>query len=430
LTIVYFDCVAGASGDMILGSLVALGAPLDEIDRKLRALPLDGFTLSESRVVRHGFEAFQLRVDARETKSHRHFTEIRRLLESAKLPERVLARALGTFEVLDHAEAAAHQVPLEKVHFHEVGAVDAIVDIVGTAWALEILGVDRCHASVIPQGRGFVRAAHGVLPVPAPATVRILEGVPVRMTEIEAELTTPTGAALLKALCDTIGDPVGIRPRKTQVVLTVNDRSVADAAVAIEPGRTASVRLPARLPSSGVARIAITDSDGIPADDTRYLVLDAPPLATVALLGEQANGDDLFLLRSAIESGGPDRGFAVEMLGGDARRALGAETARARQVIVVSGTRGLTRETRRVLHDYAWNGGALWLKLWTLDPRSVSTHGAIEHAGKRLVNDAEHTLADFSQSDLDREIAVAIDETVGAVEWIDHPHTRLFEATL
>ncbi|HWJ55076.1 MAG TPA: BatA domain-containing protein [Vicinamibacterales bacterium] len=153
----------------------------------------------------------------------------------------------------------------------------------------------------------------------------------------------------------------GIRPRKTQVVLTVNDRSVADAAVAIEPGRTASVRLPARLPSSGVARIAITDSDGIPADDTRYLVLDAPPLATVALLGEQADGDDLFLLRSAIESGGPDRGFAPEMLGGDARRALGAETARARQVIVVSGTRGLTRETRRVLHDYAWNGGALWL---------------------------------------------------------------------
>ena len=149
--------------------------------------------------------------------------------------------------------------------------------------------------------------------------------------------------------------------RKTQVVLAVNDRSVADAAVAIEPGRTASVRLPARLPSSGVARIAVTDTDGIPADDTRYLVLDAPPLATVALLGEQAYGDDLFLLRSAIESGGPDRGFAPEMLGGDARRALGAETARARQVIVVSGTRGLTRETRRVLHDYARNGGALWL---------------------------------------------------------------------
>ena len=144
-------------------------------------------------------------------------------------------------------------------------------------------------------------------------------------------------------------------------MLAVNDRSVADAAVAIEPGRTASVRLPARLPSSGVARIAVTDTDGIPADDTRYLVLDTPPLATVALLGEQASGDDLFLLRAAIESGGPGRGFAVEMLGGDARRALGAETARARQVIVVSGTRGLTRETRRVLHDYARGGGALWL---------------------------------------------------------------------
>jgi len=153
----------------------------------------------------------------------------------------------------------------------------------------------------------------------------------------------------------------GIRPRRTQVVLAVNERSVADAAVAIEPGRTASVRLPARLPSTGVARIGVTDTDGIPADDTRYLVLDAPPLSTVALLGEQASGEDLFLLRSAIESGGPGRGFAPEMLGGDARRALGAETARARQVIVVSGTRGLTRETRRVLHDYARGGGALWL---------------------------------------------------------------------
>ncbi len=217
VSIVYFDCVAGASGDMVLGSLVALGAPLQEIERKLKALPLEGFTLGEARVERHGFEAFQLQVETRDTKSHRHFTEIRRLLEGAKLPERVLRRALGTFEVLGKAEAEAHGVPLEKVHFHEVGAVDAIVDIVGTAWALELLGVERCHASVIPQGRGFVKSAHGVLPVPAPATLRILEGVAVRATEIEAELTTPTGAALLKTLCETIGEPVGIRPRKIGV---------------------------------------------------------------------------------------------------------------------------------------------------------------------------------------------------------------------
>ncbi len=217
MKVVYFDCVSGASGDMILGSLVALGAPVAEIERRLRELPLDGFSLTESRVQRHGFEALQLRVEARETKSHRHFTEIRRLLTEAKLPERVLRRALATFEILGAAEAAAHAVPLEKVHFHEVGAIDAIVDIAGTAWALEILGVDRCFASVIPQGRGFVRAAHGVLPVPAPATLRILEGVPVAMTEIEAELTTPTGAALLCALCDTIGEPVGMRPTRTGV---------------------------------------------------------------------------------------------------------------------------------------------------------------------------------------------------------------------
>ena len=217
MNIVYFDCVAGASGDMIFGSLVALGAPLEEIERRLHDLPLEGFTLGSARVVRHGFDAFQLRVSTRETKTHRHFTEIERLLRGASLPERVLRRALGTFETLGRAEAAAHAVPIEKVHFHEVGAIDAIVDIVGTAWALELLDVSRCHASVIPQGRGFVRSAHGVLPVPAPATLRILEGVPVRATEIEAELTTPTGAALLKTLCDSIGEPVGIRPRATGI---------------------------------------------------------------------------------------------------------------------------------------------------------------------------------------------------------------------
>jgi uncharacterized protein (TIGR00299 family) protein len=223
VNIVYFDCVAGAAGDMILGSLVALGAPVKEPDQRLRALPLDGFELREERVERHGFEALQLHVTAHDTKKHRHYPDIVRMLEGGRLPERVLRRASATFALLGRAEAAAHGVPIEKVHFHEVGAIDAIVDIVGTAWALELLDVERCHASVIPQGRGFVRAAHGVLPVPAPATMRILEGVPVRLTEIEAELTTPTGAALLKSLCDTIGEPVGIRPRRLGVATGTMD---------------------------------------------------------------------------------------------------------------------------------------------------------------------------------------------------------------
>jgi uncharacterized protein (TIGR00299 family) protein len=217
MRIVYFDCVSGASGDMVLGSLVALGAPLPELERRLSELPLSGFRLRAGEAERHGFAALRLTVEAEETKSHRHWSEIRRMLESAGLPPRVQSRAIGAFELLARAEAEAHGVPEEKVHFHEVGAVDAIVDIVGTAWALELLSVDRCHASVIPQGRGFVRAAHGVLPVPAPATLRILEGVPVQLTEIEAELTTPTGAALLRSLCDTIGAPVGIRPIRTGV---------------------------------------------------------------------------------------------------------------------------------------------------------------------------------------------------------------------
>ena len=223
MSIVYFDLVGGASGDMILGSLVALGAPLPEIERRLRALPIEGISMEAATVQRHGFDALQLHVRTEETKSHRHFTEIRRLLEGGLLPPRVLRRSLGAFELLGRCEAEVHGTTLEKVHFHEVGALDAIVDIVGTAWALEILGVDRCHASVVPQGRGFVKAAHGVLPLPAPATARILEGVPVRMTEIEAELTTPTGAALLRTLCETIGEPVGLRPKRTGVATGTRD---------------------------------------------------------------------------------------------------------------------------------------------------------------------------------------------------------------
>jgi len=223
VSIVYFDCVGGASGDMILGSLVALGAPLSEIERRLRSLPLEGISLGSTTVKRHGFDALQLQVRTEETKSHRHFAEIRRMLEGGNLPPRVLRRSLGAFELLARCEAEVHGTPIEKVHFHEVGALDAIVDIVGTAWALEILNVDRCHASVIPQGRGFVKAAHGTLPVPAPATIRILEGVPVRITEIEAELTTPTGAALLRALCETIGEPIGLRPRRTGIATGARD---------------------------------------------------------------------------------------------------------------------------------------------------------------------------------------------------------------
>jgi len=223
VNIVYFDCVGGASGDMILGSLVALGAPLPEIEGRLTALPLRGISLTASTVKRHGFDALRLEVRTEETKAHRHFTEIRRMLEGGHLPPRVLRRSLGAFELLGRCEAEVHGTSLEQVHFHEVGALDAIVDIVGTAWALEILNVERCHASVIPQGRGFVKAAHGTLPIPAPATVRILEGVPVRFTEIEAELTTPTGAALLRTLCDTIGEPVGMTPRRTGVATGTRD---------------------------------------------------------------------------------------------------------------------------------------------------------------------------------------------------------------
>ncbi|HEY8549469.1 MAG TPA: VWA domain-containing protein [Vicinamibacterales bacterium] len=153
----------------------------------------------------------------------------------------------------------------------------------------------------------------------------------------------------------------GFKPRQTKVGLWLNDRSVAEAAASVEPGRTAAVTLMARLPSSGVVRVSIDDQEGVGADDERFLVLDPPPAPAVLLLGEADRGEDLFFLRSAIEAGEGVRRFTVEALSGPARNALRAETVRERQVVIVTGSRSINRETRQVLQDYVRSGGALWL---------------------------------------------------------------------
>jgi len=198
-TVAWFHCFCGIAGDMALGSLIDAGADLDEVRELCGRIPVGGWALDAESVQRGGVGATHVMVHTEESGVVRTAGHISALIEEARLPERVRRRALGTFDALAQAEGHLHRRPPEQVHFHEVGGLDAIVDVVGTCAALELLGVDEVHSSPVANGIGMVRAAHGLLPNPAPAVVELLRGAPTFGVDIAAELTTPTGAALLAA---------------------------------------------------------------------------------------------------------------------------------------------------------------------------------------------------------------------------------------
>ncbi|HSS09611.1 MAG TPA: nickel pincer cofactor biosynthesis protein LarC [Acidimicrobiales bacterium] len=214
-TTAWWHCFAGIAGDMALGSLVDAGADLDEIRAVLSALPFRGWRLEAEPVLRAGVAATHVSVAAVETGVVRTHAHIAGLLTEARLPERVRERALATFAVLAEAEGRLHRRPPAQVHFHELGGIDAIVDIVGTCAALELLGVDEVHASAVATGTGMVRSSHGVLPNPAPAVVELLRGAPTYGRDLSVELTTPTGAALLAALAVGWGPMPAMRVEAT-----------------------------------------------------------------------------------------------------------------------------------------------------------------------------------------------------------------------
>ena len=202
----YFDCFSGCSGDMILGALVDAGLPLAELQAALDGLGVSGIRLKAERVKRGAFHGTLVHVATEECgHPHRHLAHIRRILDAADLPAEVRADAGRIFQRLAEAEASAHGVAVEKIHFHEVGALDAIADIVGAAWGIRRLGFEAIHVSPINVGSGFVTGAHGTMPVPAPGTAALLAGVPVFGSPIRAELTTPTGAAVLSTLAAGFG---------------------------------------------------------------------------------------------------------------------------------------------------------------------------------------------------------------------------------
>jgi uncharacterized protein (TIGR00299 family) protein len=198
-TIAWFHCFSGIAGDMALGSLVDAGADVDEIRALVSRLPVGGWQLDVEPVLRGGIAATHVNVRVEETSVVRTYSHIAAMVEEARLPARVRQRALATFEALAQAEGRLHRRPPEQVHFHVVGALDAIVDIVGTAAGLEVLDVEEVHASPVANGIGMIRSAHGVLPNPAPAVVELLRGAPTYGVDLSIELTTPTGAALMAA---------------------------------------------------------------------------------------------------------------------------------------------------------------------------------------------------------------------------------------
>jgi uncharacterized protein (TIGR00299 family) protein len=207
LKILYFDCFAGISGDMTVGALLDLGVPMDVLREQLAGLsiPSSSYSIGMERTSRKGIQAAKFNVHVEEHQPHRHYTEIAGMIEKSLLAEGVKERAQRTFFRLAEAEAKVHGVDIGSVHFHEVGGIDAIVDIVGTAVCLDYLRIGEIHASAVPLGSGYVETAHGKLPVPAPATVELLRGIPVHGELGEGERVTPTGAAIIASLAGSFG---------------------------------------------------------------------------------------------------------------------------------------------------------------------------------------------------------------------------------
>jgi len=201
----YFDCFAGASGNMILGALIALGVDEKELVEQIKLLNVSDFAIEITKVDRSGISAIHADVRVPHEHAHRHLSTIEKIINDSKLSENIKNRAIAIFTNLAEAEAKIHGIEVEKVHFHEVGAMDAIIDVVGACVGFEMLGIEKFICSKIHVGSGFAKMAHGKFPIPPPAVAELLKGAPIYSTEIEGELITPTGAAIIVTVCEEFG---------------------------------------------------------------------------------------------------------------------------------------------------------------------------------------------------------------------------------
>jgi uncharacterized protein (TIGR00299 family) protein len=209
MRIAYFDCFSGASGDMILGALIDAGLSPQRLREELKKLRIPTIHLKAEKVLKAGLAATQVTVEGRnEKRSHRNLKEILRIVERSGVEADVKEKSKEIFERIASVEGKIHRMPMEEIHFHELGGLDSIVDIVGSVWGIRHLGIEKIYVSKVNVGGGFVKCEHGILPVPAPATLSLMEGKPIYSSGVERELLTPTGAAILT----TLGSEFGLMP--------------------------------------------------------------------------------------------------------------------------------------------------------------------------------------------------------------------------
>ena len=201
----YFDCFAGASGDMILGALISVGLDQRALVERLRLLGVGGWQIDFEKVDRSGISATYARVQTAHEHAHRHLADILKIIYDSGLSNRIKDRAARIFSRLAEAESRVHNQPIEKIHFHEVGALDAIIDVCGAAIGFELLGVERFISSPLRVGTGMTEMAHGRFPIPPPAVAELLKGKPIYAGDIEGEFVTPTGAAIIATVCEHFG---------------------------------------------------------------------------------------------------------------------------------------------------------------------------------------------------------------------------------
>src|SRR6202022_2423149 len=205
MKLAYFDCFSGISGDMTLGALLDAGCDVAQLRGELRGLQVPGWELSAEKVWKNGMAATYARVKTEDQQKHRSLSAILEILQNSQLAPPVRESAAAIFQKLGEAEARVHEVPHEKIDFHEVGSVDPIVDIVGSCIGFHALGIEKFACSPLNVGGGTAKMAHGILPVPAPAPANLLQGKPTYSNGVQRELVTPTGAAIVATLCDSFG---------------------------------------------------------------------------------------------------------------------------------------------------------------------------------------------------------------------------------
>ena len=207
MTTAYFDCFSGIAGDMVLGALIDLGLDVNYLKKELKKLDISGYKIDVKKIKKNNITASDVYIIVNEEKQHhRSFNDIKKLIDGSQLDNDVKDMSVKIFHNLAIAESKVHNVDVEDVHFHEVGAIDSIIDIVGAAIGLKKLGIEQVFCSNLPVGKGFVNCSHGVIPIPAPATVELLRDAPVYQSDADHEMVTPTGAAFITTVADGFGD--------------------------------------------------------------------------------------------------------------------------------------------------------------------------------------------------------------------------------